>query len=259
MYKLIKEHENRLLQESMTDFKVNTVQGNKPPQTTTEIQKDFNEGKISREEFLEKMDIASKYEAAKAKAQNDLEKLNEQNYADSLVGKLYQSNIPLHPADNAIAKNSAYQQVMEKIKNPKLLDSTLKAIDQIFNDGLNGKGIFDTPEGQQIKKWFNDNFRNKAGEIINLDYDAWFWAEQDDEDSQEFQKERYYELVSYAAKLIQNGYSAGEVIEKVEEEKKKFTADNIKGIFDKITERHSKKQSSLISAADKHINSQKDK
>jgi hypothetical protein len=236
LYKLIKEHEQRVAQDAMTDFKVNTIQSQKPPQTTAQIQKDFNDGKITRQEFLEKMEIASTYEAATAKAKSELAKLNEQNYADSLVGKLYQMDIPLHPADNAIAKQDYYKQAMEKISNPKLLQSTLNTIDQIFADGLNGKGVFDTPEGKQIKKWFDDTYFNSKGGYwhgLGTEFATWDFG---NDNRQDLQSERAYYVLGTMANYLAQGKTFQEIKPLIEEMVANFNEVDIKNIMEEATD-----------------------
>lgn len=160
----------------------------------------------------------------------------QQKYMQNMFLGVVRSKIPpLNPFENMQQKQIVIDNMKNIFKDPNVQLHMVTEIEKIFSEGLEGKGIFDTPQGAAFKKWFDIQYRTEKGEgvfnVSKLEYDP---AGRGDWDSEEFVAYRGYELLQYGAELLKTGMTENKVKELVQERFNQMTEERAKEIMHKI-------------------------
>lgn len=208
-------------------------------------QQQFEAGEISEKQFndvnsaLKSANInIAKQKVAQYKQQIAINKAKNEYAVNSFMGSVRSAKIPVSLYENLQQKTKVLEDAAKVFGSDlNLLNSVNKEIEKIYNDGLEGKGVFDTPQGKAFKKWFDTQYRTEKGngifDVEKLQYDPAFFG---DWDSEDFVAYRGYELLQYGADLLSVGLPENKVKELVKEKYDNMTKDRAKKIIQKIKE-----------------------
>lgn len=169
------------------------------------------------------------------KAQQTAANKQQQDMQNMFLGAVRSKIQPLNPFENMQQKQIVIDNMKNIFKDPNVQLHMVTEIEKIFSEGLEGKGIFDTPQGKAFKNWFDIQYRTEEGkgafDVSKLEYDP---AGRGDWDSEDFVAYRGYELLQYGAELLKTGMPENKVKELVQERFNQMTEQRAKEIMHKI-------------------------
>ena len=158
--------------------------------------------------------------AAKAKADDA-----EYSFLLNLSRTQFSSN----PDELARQKDALLDTVQAKFTDPERLLRIHKAITDQARRAANGEDEFGLPEGKIVQKYIDEAFRTKQGEYQALYLDPSGLFNKDE--SQDFQRARFYEVQEMARDQLRKGKTAQEVVANIKTEVEKLNDGEIKTIL----------------------------
>lgn len=203
------------------------------------IQNEYDNKNLSEKQYTDLNIHIKKGTINQLKMQIEEKNKNAGLIKSAFLGKIKNSAISLMPFENNEQKIKALDEAKKIFSAaPEILAKVNEEIEKIYADGLKGKGIFDTPQGANFKKWFDSQYRIKDKGIFNADKLQYDPIGKGDWDSEDFIAYRGYELLQYGSDLLAAGLDENSVKNLVEEKYESMTKDRAKEIMKKLEERN---------------------
>ena len=232
---------------------VRAVESGEIETSPEQLQREFELGIISGTQRDLRIDYLKKREAASEKARNARqEQLRQEREREerrqrdqvqqqrkdkilAFCGRIDFTEWSSDPAVNVGQQNDLEKELVSEFSDDlEAQDKVRKHLQQSAREGMAGKGVFDTGEGKIVLKFIKDQYRKADGSYRGLKWAPWG---RDKENSQEFMRARYFEIMDYAKDRLLQGDDATKVIEGVKARVAQLNDGVIRQIFARAARR----------------------